>query len=144
MSIYTWYFCFIHHGKKKQNEAKRKFVLVIACTHGVCLPSLKSAWDLVYLVCPQTYSHAVMCKVCLTASNTVFGADAVVRLNHWILSNFWRVRFWLCRLIKLAEHILLNSPFTYPVFRLTLMGQGNWGWWAASTKIPSVSGASSL
>ena len=35
-----------------------------------------------YLVCPQTYSHTIMCKVCLTASNTLFGADAFVRLNH--------------------------------------------------------------
>ena len=45
------------------------------------------------LVCPQTFSHTVMCKVCLTASNTLFDADAFVRLNHWILSNIWRVRF---------------------------------------------------
>ena len=34
------------------------------------------------LVCPQTFSHTVMCKVCLTASNTLFYADAFVRLNH--------------------------------------------------------------
>ena len=34
------------------------------------------------IVCPQTFSHTVMCKVCLTASNTLFDADAFVRLNH--------------------------------------------------------------
>ena len=34
------------------------------------------------LVCPQTFSHTVMCKVCLTASNTLLNADAFVRLNH--------------------------------------------------------------
>ena len=46
-----------------------------------------------YLVCPQTFSHTVVCKVCLTASNTLFDADAFVRPNHRILSNIWRVRF---------------------------------------------------
>ena len=45
------------------------------------------------VVCPQTFSHTVTCKVCLTASNTLFDADAFVPLNHWILSDFWRVRF---------------------------------------------------
>ena len=45
------------------------------------------------LVWPQTYSHTVMCKVCLTASKAVFGGDAFVRVNYWILSNIWRVRF---------------------------------------------------
>ena len=34
------------------------------------------------VVCPQTFSHTVMCKVCLTASNTLFDADAFVPLNH--------------------------------------------------------------
>ena len=36
------------------------------------------------LVCPQTFSHTVMCKVCLTASNTLFDANVFVRLNHWV------------------------------------------------------------
>ena len=30
----------------------------------------------------QTFSHTVMCKVCLTASKTLFDANAFVRLNH--------------------------------------------------------------
>ena len=37
--------------------------------------------DRYILVCPQTFSHTVMCKVCLTASNTLFDADAFVPLN---------------------------------------------------------------
>ena len=62
------------------------------------------------LVCPQTFSHTVMCKVCLTASNTLFDSDAFVRLNHWIrIFGDWD--FKLCRLIKLAEHIFLNSRY---------------------------------
>ena len=39
------------------------------------------------IVHPQTFSHTVMCKVCLTASRMVFSGD--VRQNHWILSNIW-------------------------------------------------------
>ena len=34
------------------------------------------------LVCPQTFSHAVMYEVCLTASNTLFDAVTFVPLNH--------------------------------------------------------------
>ena len=34
------------------------------------------------LVCPQTFSHTVMCNVCLTTSNTLFDGDTFVRLNH--------------------------------------------------------------
>ena len=54
----------------------------------------------------------------------------------------------MCRLIKLAEHIFLNSQYNLLAthlahFRLTF-GQRNWGWWAASTRILSVRGASSL
>ena len=89
-----------------------------------------------------------MCKVCLTDSNTVFSADAVFWQNHWI----WRVRFLVYRLIKLAEHVLLNSPYNpltielagfsakswtrkyKPDFWLNLE-QGNWGWRVASTRI---------
>ena len=71
-------------------------------------PGYTSWW----LVCPQIFSHSnVMCKVCQTASNTLFNADAFVQLNHWILSNIWRVKFLVVRLIKLAEHILLNSQY---------------------------------
>ena len=101
------------------------------------------------LVCPQTFSHTVMCKVCLTDSNTVFSADAVFWQNHWI----WRVRFLVYRLIKLAEHVLLNSPYNpltielagfsakswtrkyKPDFWLNLE-QGNWGWRVVSTRQP--------
>ena len=57
-------------------------------------------------------------------------------------------RFLVVSPHKLAEHILLNSQYNLlashlAVFQL-IFGQGNWGWWAASTKILSVSGASSL
>ena len=48
------------------------------------------------LVCPQTFSHTVMCKIFLTVSNIVFGADALVRQNHWILPKTWRVIFFEC------------------------------------------------
>ena len=40
--------------------------------------------SLYFIVCPQTFSHTVVCKVCLTASNTIFDADAFVRQNNWI------------------------------------------------------------
>ena len=38
--------------------------------------------DVIRLVCPQTFSHTVMCKVCLAASKTLFDADAFVQLNN--------------------------------------------------------------
>ena len=64
-----------------------------------------------YIVCPQTYLHRVMSKVCLTASNMVFDADALVRENHRILMNIWRVWFCFSRIIILTKYILLNSPY---------------------------------
>ena len=53
--------------------------------------------------------------------------------------------FWLFRLIKLAKHTrnTIYLPFTKPVFRLTFE-QGNWGWWAVSSRILTASGASNL
>ena len=65
------------------------------------------------LVCPQTFSHTVMCKVCLTtASNMLFDADTFVRLHHWILSNIWRVRFCCAA--------SLNSPNIFCLTRNTI------------------------
>ena len=71
------------------------------------------------LVCQQTYSHTVMCKVCLTASNTVFGADAFVRLNHWILSNIWRVRFLVVPPHLNSPNILLNLQYNLLAIHLS-------------------------
>ena len=94
------------------------------------------------LVCPETFSHTVMCKVCLAASNTLFDVDAFVQLCHWILTNIWRVRF-LAVSPQLVEHIFLAIQFTrHSLSRF--FGQGNWGWWAAFTRVLSVRGASSL
>ena len=71
------------------------------------------------LVRPQTFSHTVMFKVCLTASNTLFDADAFVRLNYWILSNIWRVILVFSCIASLNSpnifsltHNTIYSPFT--------------------------------
>ena len=62
---------------------------------------INTDWDFFFSV-PWKYSpslptdfrtYIVICKVSLTSSNTVFGANAFVRQNHWILPNIWQVRF---------------------------------------------------
>ena len=47
------------------------------------------------VVYPQTFSHTVMCKVCLLASNTVFGADAVVRQDYYTAISFYQFFFFI-------------------------------------------------
>ena len=74
------------------------------------------------LVCLQTFSYTVMCKVCLTASNTLFDADAFVRLNHWISPNIWRTRFLVFppHWTHWTYFAILVVQFTRHLLRLTL------------------------
>ena len=59
-------------------------------------------------------------------SKTVFRADAVVDKIVEIdpISSEWGV--WFLRLIKLAEHILLNSPYDPLAYHLVGLEPENW------------------
>ena len=57
------------------------------------------------LVCPQTFSHSVMCKVCLTASNTLFGRICTAKSLNSIECLAREV--FKC----VAEHIFLNTQY---------------------------------
>ena len=74
------------------------------------------------LVCPQTFSHTVLCNVCLTASNTVFGADAFVLLLLLLLLNLFLLLLLLNLLLLLL--LLLLSISLY----LCQLAQGNRIW----------------
>ena len=69
-------------------------------------------------VSPRTFSHTKMWRVYLTASNTVFGADVLVRQKSLILPNIWWVRFLVFKTSGNSPstfcltHRTIYSPFT--------------------------------
>ena len=78
----------------------------------------------------RLFSYTVMCKVCLTASTTVFLADAVVRQNHWILPKVCQWGFWFSWLTKHAEHILLSSLYLLQIYLASLSARS----WARKSR----------
>lgn len=86
------------------------------------------------IVYSQTFSYIVIYKVCLAAC----GSGRPLNFTEYL-------PIWFSRLIKLANHILLNSPYNLLTIHIVDLEKGNWSWWEASTRIViSVRGASRL
>ena len=90
----------------------------LSTTHGYTKAGSRKNFELPkpIVTCPQIFSHSVIYKVCLTTSNAVFGADALIRLNHWIISILVSSKLSL-NIFSLTRRTIY-SPFTFRTRKL--------------------------
>ena len=86
----------------------QSFILIFDVSHGTefSIFIFFSVWS-AYVIFSLRWRVWYRGQIYLTASNSVFHADAMVLQNHWN-STEYSARFLFSRLIKFTEHIFLN------------------------------------